>query len=131
LADIALTIIRERYSDSGPTLAYEKLREHHEIALAKETVRKLMTKVGLWIPRKQRRHRFTSRAIVGTDSENWCKSTAANTPGSRIAHLRARAGVSCSFCGRSGMQCQAPDTPQCARYGQLLRVAWPMRRAYP
>jgi hypothetical protein len=97
LADIALTIIRERYSDSRPTLACEKLREHHEIALAKETVRKLMTKAGLCIPRKQRRHRFTSRAIVGTDSENWCKSTAANAPGSRIAHLRARAGVRCSF----------------------------------
>jgi transposase len=54
LADIALTIIRERYSDFGPTLASEKLREHHGVTLAKETVRKLMTEAGLWIPRKQR-----------------------------------------------------------------------------
>ena len=54
MADIALTIIRDRYSDFGPTLACEKLRERHGIVLAKETVRKVMTEAGLWIPRKQR-----------------------------------------------------------------------------
>jgi len=54
MADIALAIIRDRYPDFGPTLACEKLRERHGIALAKETVRKLMTEAGLWIPRKQR-----------------------------------------------------------------------------
>src|SRR3981081_3934361 len=32
-------IIRERYSDFGPTLAAEKLAELHEIHLARETVR--------------------------------------------------------------------------------------------
>lgn len=51
LADAALRIIRQRYPDFGPTLACEKLRECHGIALSKETVRKLMTDVGLWIPR--------------------------------------------------------------------------------
>ncbi|MET0963465.1 MAG: ISNCY family transposase [Noviherbaspirillum sp.] len=54
MADIALAIIRDRYPDFGPTLASEKLRERHGIALAKETVRTLMTDAGLWIPRKQR-----------------------------------------------------------------------------
>ena len=54
MADIALAIIRDRYADFGPTLACEKLREAHGIPLAKETVRKLMTQAGLWIPRKQR-----------------------------------------------------------------------------
>jgi hypothetical protein len=54
IADIALAIIRDRYPDFGPTLACEKLRERHGIALAKETVRTLMTDAGLWIPRKQR-----------------------------------------------------------------------------
>lgn len=50
----ALTIIRERYADFGPTLACEKLWECHGIRLAKETVCKLMTDAGLWIPRRQR-----------------------------------------------------------------------------
>jgi transposase len=54
MADIALAIIRDRYADFGPTLACEKLRESHGIPLAKETVRRLMTEAGLWVPRKQR-----------------------------------------------------------------------------
>jgi len=54
LANSALTIIRERYADFGPTLACEKLRELHGITLAKETVRRLMTEAGLWTPRLQR-----------------------------------------------------------------------------
>ncbi len=54
LAQQALAIIRERYADFGPTLACEKLRECHGIRMAKETVRRLMTDAGLWIPRRQR-----------------------------------------------------------------------------
>jgi transposase len=53
-ADRALSIIRERYADFGPTLACEKLYECHGIRLAKETVRRLMLDAGLWIPRRQR-----------------------------------------------------------------------------
>jgi len=54
LAVRALTIIRERYADFGPTLACEKLHECHGVTLSKETVRHLMTDAGLWIPRRQR-----------------------------------------------------------------------------
>lgn len=54
LAQYALNIIRERYIDFGPTLACEKLAELHDVHLSKETVRSLMVKAGLWIPRKQR-----------------------------------------------------------------------------
>jgi transposase len=54
LADRALTIIRERYADFGPTLAREKLLECHGVRLAVETVRHLMAEAGLWIPRRQR-----------------------------------------------------------------------------
>ncbi len=43
-----------RHADFGPTLACEKLWECHGIRLAKETVRKLMTDAGLWVPRRQR-----------------------------------------------------------------------------
>lgn len=50
----ALTLIRERYADFGPTLACEKLRECHGLVLSKETVRHLMTEAGLWTPRAQR-----------------------------------------------------------------------------
>ncbi|KWB21237.1 ISNCY family transposase [Burkholderia ubonensis] len=53
-ADRALLIIRDRYADFGPTLACEKLWECHGIRLAKETVRRLMTDAGLWVPRRQR-----------------------------------------------------------------------------
>jgi transposase len=54
LADRALSLIRERYADFGPTLACEKLLECHGLQLSKETVRRLMTDAGLWIPRRQR-----------------------------------------------------------------------------
>ncbi|MFC0696083.1 ISNCY family transposase [Paraburkholderia humisilvae] len=54
LADRALTIIRERYADFGPTLAREKLLECHGVRLAVETVRHLMAEAGLWVPRRQR-----------------------------------------------------------------------------
>lgn len=53
-ADRALSIIRDRYADFGPTLACEKLWECHGICLAKETVRRLMTDAGMWVPRRQR-----------------------------------------------------------------------------
>lgn len=54
LAQRVLTIIRDRYTDFGPTLACEKLWECHGIRLARETVRRLMTEAGLWVPRRQR-----------------------------------------------------------------------------
>ncbi|CAB3671332.1 ISNCY family transposase [Trinickia soli] len=54
LAARVLAIIRDRYADFGPTLACEKLWECHGIRLAKETVRRLMTEAGFWVPRRQR-----------------------------------------------------------------------------
>jgi transposase len=47
-------ILRETYSDFGPTLAAEKLAARHGIVLAKETVRRVQMASGLWIPRKLR-----------------------------------------------------------------------------
>jgi len=52
-----LAIIREWYWDFGPTLAAEKLREVHGIALGRETLRLWMIEAGLWLDRKQRRKR--------------------------------------------------------------------------
>jgi hypothetical protein len=47
-------ILRERYSDFGPTLAAEKLAELHDIHLARETVRQRMIAAGLWKDRRAR-----------------------------------------------------------------------------
>lgn len=50
--DQALCIIREHYRDFGPTLALENLEEVHGLVLGKETIRRLMIKAGIWIPRR-------------------------------------------------------------------------------
>lgn len=52
LIDQALCIIREHYRDFGPTLALENLEEVHGLVLGKETIRRLMIKAEIWIPRR-------------------------------------------------------------------------------
>jgi hypothetical protein len=47
--------VRERYSDFGPTLAAEKLAEHHGCSVQRETLRGWMIADGLW---RDRRHRL-------------------------------------------------------------------------
>ena len=47
----ALTLLRTRYADFGPTFAHEKLTEVHGLALSVETVRQLMISAGLWRPK--------------------------------------------------------------------------------
>jgi hypothetical protein len=47
-------LIRERYSDFGPTFAAEKLSELHGIRLGREPVRQWMMAAGFWKDRKQR-----------------------------------------------------------------------------
>jgi hypothetical protein len=54
LRTAAIGIIRERYPDFGPTPAAEKLAEHHDIHLARETVRQWMITAGLWKDRRAR-----------------------------------------------------------------------------
>jgi hypothetical protein len=55
--DLAMSLVRERYADFGPTLAAEKLAEQHGCAVSRETLRGWMIADGLWI---DRRHRLTS-----------------------------------------------------------------------
>ncbi|MGH8163257.1 MAG: ISNCY family transposase, partial [Rhodanobacteraceae bacterium] len=52
-----LTLVRERYSDFGPTLAAEKLATRHRLSLGVETLRHWMIADGLW---SDRRHRLPS-----------------------------------------------------------------------
>src|SRR5690349_2052979 len=54
---LALSIVRERYADFGPTLAAEKLVEHHGCSVSRETLRGWMIADGLW---HDRRHRLPS-----------------------------------------------------------------------
>ena len=53
----ALSIVRERYPDFGPSLAVEKLAEHHGCSVSRETLRGWMIADGLW---QDRRHRLPS-----------------------------------------------------------------------
>ena len=48
----ALGLLKERYSDFGPTLAHEKLSEAHGVRMSRESVRKLMIEEGLWKARR-------------------------------------------------------------------------------
>ena len=53
--DYAVTLVRERYADFGPTLAAEKLAERDGLTVSRETLRQWMAEAGLWLSRKQRR----------------------------------------------------------------------------
>ena len=55
--------LKEKYYDFGPTFAAEKLEENNNIKLGKETVRGIMTEMGLWKPksRKQPKQRHVWR----------------------------------------------------------------------
>src|SRR5215213_1992579 len=53
----ALSAVRERYADFGPTLAAEKLaslHDIHDITVSRETLREGMVAEGLWADRKTR-----------------------------------------------------------------------------
>jgi transposase len=52
--ETVLAIVRERYSDFGPTLAAEKLSELDGLDLGVETLRQWMIGAGLWVRRKDR-----------------------------------------------------------------------------
>jgi len=53
--DYALSLIRETYSDFGPTFATEKLVEVHGLNVSRETVRKWMIEDGIWLSKAARR----------------------------------------------------------------------------
>ncbi|PHR10116.1 MAG: ISNCY family transposase [Sulfitobacter sp.] len=53
--DFALTLVKEHYSDFGPTLVAEMLAERHDLKVSRETLRQWMLQAGIWIPKAQRR----------------------------------------------------------------------------
>jgi len=56
--DRAIKIVKEKYWDFGPTLAWEKLTLNHKVCFSVETLRKEMINHGVWKPKKQRRPRI-------------------------------------------------------------------------
>jgi hypothetical protein len=91
---LALSIVRDRYADFGPTLAAEKLAEHHGCSVSHETLRGWMIADGLWQDRRHRLPSPISRVGGAIAWVNWYRSTARSTPGSRIAARRARCWLS-------------------------------------
>lgn len=57
LREHALSLVLAQYVDFGPTLAAEKLRERHGLAVSVETLRRWMIEAEIWIPRSQRTRR--------------------------------------------------------------------------
>lgn len=53
-------IIREKYHDFGPTLAWEKLQEVYGITCSDETIRAIMIRNNLWKSRKRKRSQYFS-----------------------------------------------------------------------
>jgi hypothetical protein len=54
----ALSLVRSKYEDFGPTLAHEKLTELHGLEFSVETLRHWMIEDGVWIPRARREPRI-------------------------------------------------------------------------
>jgi hypothetical protein len=51
---LALSLVRERYADFGPTFAAEKLAACHGCSVSRETLRGWMIADGLWVDRRHR-----------------------------------------------------------------------------
>ena len=76
-----LKLIAAHYSDFGPTLATEKLRQHHGLVVSVETVRQLMIMHHLWTPSRvkparihplrARRACFGELIIIDGSQELW------------------------------------------------------------
>lgn len=53
-----LKIVREQYFDFSPTFTLEKLSDHHNLIVSKETLRQWMIADGLWTPYSRRKPRI-------------------------------------------------------------------------
>jgi Winged helix-turn helix len=86
--DLAVSLVRERYADFGPTLAAEKLAEVHGCAVSRETLRGWMIAEGLWT---DRRHRLPSPHQPRRRRE--CLGELVQIDGSEHAWFEARGDV--------------------------------------
>ncbi len=61
LREQAVAVVRERYPDFAPTLAHEKLTEHHGYTVSVETLRQWLITAGVWQPKRRRAPRVHPR----------------------------------------------------------------------
>lgn len=87
----ALSLVREQYSDFGPTLAAEMLAERHGCVISRETLRQWMAADGLWTARKRRR-----RAVHQPRRRRDCVGELVQIDGSDHAWFEAR-GKRCTL----------------------------------
>ena len=88
---LALSIVRERYADFGPTFAAEKLADLHGCSVSRETLRGWMVADGLWT---DRRHRLASPHQPRRRRE--CLGELVQIDGSEHAWFEAR-GETCTL----------------------------------
>ena len=55
--DQAVALVREHYTDFGPTLASEKLNQLHQLKISRESLRQLMIGAGLWVVKRRKQKR--------------------------------------------------------------------------
>ena len=85
-------LVRDHYSDFGPTLACEYLTAQHGYSGSNETLRTWMIAAGLCKAKRSRVRRIHSprtRRSCAVAQANWCKLTAARMPGLKIVRPRA------------------------------------------
>lgn len=66
--EIAINLLKDKWSGFGPTFAAAKLKELHKISVSDETLRHMMIKEGLWQKKRKRsghRMRRVRRAMLG------------------------------------------------------------------
>jgi len=62
--ETVLAVVRDRYTDFGPTLAAEKLREVHGLPVGVETLRQWMVGKRSWIKRRDRQWMLTAHPLT-------------------------------------------------------------------
>ena len=64
-----LNLLKEKYTDFGPTLAHEKLTEVHHVHISRESVRRIMIEEQIWKPKRAKQptvHQLRERrACIG------------------------------------------------------------------
>ena len=80
LKEEIVVLLKEAYSDYGPTLASEILEERHQILVSRETLRGWMSEAGLWQTKKrkvshrrwrERRECFGELIQMDTSEHDW------------------------------------------------------------
>jgi transposase len=56
IKSFVLKLINDRYSDFGPTLITENLKERYGITLSRETLRKWMSVAHFWVPHQRKKN---------------------------------------------------------------------------